>query len=66
MLAANTIDWNGVVRAATEAGYEGGFGLEYVIMEEPIVADIGNLSETIRLRDLLRRASDRFSSLGAG
>jgi sugar phosphate isomerase/epimerase len=54
-MAKNTIDWSRVVRAAGEAGYEGYFGLEYVIMDRDIVENVDPLSETIRLRDVLRK-----------
>ena len=52
-LANNTIDWKGVVHAADQADYQGFFGLEYVVMDVEVVEDVDNLSETIRLRDLL-------------
>ena len=61
-LAKNTIDWQGVVQAASGAGYEGYFGLEYVIMDVDIVEDVDNLSETILLRDVLRAARVRRAS----
>ncbi len=53
-MAGNAIDWSRVVRVAGEAGYEGSFGLEYVIMDLDIVENVDTLSETIRLRDVLR------------
>ena len=57
-LANNTIDWEGVVRASARAGYSGYFALEYVVMEHESVADVDNISETIRLRDLLRNCDE--------
>ena len=57
-LANNTIDWEGVVRASARAGYSGYFALEYVVKEHESVADVDNISETIRLRDLLRNCEE--------
>ena len=49
---------HGVVRASARAGYSGYFALEYVVKEHESVADVDNISETIRLRDLLRNCEE--------
>lgn len=55
-LQDNTIDFPRIVRLALRGGYEGFFGLELVWMEVWECDRVDNVSETIRLRDLVRSA----------
>ena len=55
-LKNNTIDYRRVVRALRRSGYPGYIGLEYVRMDNEIVPDVDNLSETVMLRDLIIKA----------
>ena len=55
-LKQNTIDYRRVVRALRRSGYPGYIGLEYVRMDNEIVPDVDNLSETVMLRDLIAKA----------
>lgn len=49
----NTIDYERVVKVMKETGYEGYIGLEYVWQDWEQMNEVDNLSETIRLRDLI-------------
>ena len=55
-LADNTINFAGIVKAMKKTGYSGYLGVEYVRMNEDVVPDVDNLSETILMRDLLTKA----------
>ncbi len=55
-LADNTIDFARVIKAMKRSNYSGFIGVEYVRMDEDVVPDVDNLSETILLRDLLKKA----------
>jgi sugar phosphate isomerase/epimerase len=55
-LKNNTIDYRRVVRAMKRSEYPGYIGLEYVRMDNEIVPDVDNLSETVMLRDLITKA----------
>ena len=55
-LKNNTIDYRRVVRAMKRENYPGYIGLEYVRMDNEIVPDVDNLSETVMLRDLIAKA----------
>lgn len=52
-----TIDFERLVEACAAAGYTGYFALEYVWMEKWDCNRVDNLSETVLLRDRLRRAA---------
>ncbi len=52
----NTIDYERVLRAMKQSGYAGYLGLEYVWIDWQHCNDVDNVSETILLRDLLRKA----------
>jgi sugar phosphate isomerase/epimerase len=52
-----TIDFERLVRAGAEAGYSGYFGLEYVWIDTWDCKRVDNLSETVLLRDRLRKAA---------
>jgi sugar phosphate isomerase/epimerase len=51
----NTIDYGGVLRAMAKVGYQGYIGIEYVWIDWEHCNEVDNISETIQLRDLLRR-----------
>jgi sugar phosphate isomerase/epimerase len=55
-MARNTINYAGVVRAMKRAKFSGFIGVEYVRMGLDIVPDVDNLSETVIMRDLIRKA----------
>ncbi|HZM05333.1 MAG TPA: sugar phosphate isomerase/epimerase [Candidatus Saccharimonadales bacterium] len=55
-LAKNTIDYARVLRAMQQAGYRGYVGVEYVWVDWEHCNEVDNLSETIQLRDFLRKA----------
>jgi sugar phosphate isomerase/epimerase len=52
----NTIDYARVLRAMRKAGYRGYVGVEYVWIDWEHCNEVDNLSETIQLRDFLRKA----------
>jgi sugar phosphate isomerase/epimerase len=54
-IGQNTIDYARVLRAMQKAGYKGYVGVEYVWIDWEHCNEVDNLSETIQLRDLLRR-----------
>lgn len=54
-LAHNTIDYAGVLRAMRKSKYAGYVGVEYVWIDWEHCNEVDNLSETILLRDLLKR-----------
>jgi sugar phosphate isomerase/epimerase len=54
-MGENTIDFDGVVRAMQKVKYPGFVVLEYVWTEWMDLNRVDNLSETVILRDLLRR-----------
>jgi len=51
----NTIDYARVLRAMKKANYKGYVGVEYVWIDWEHCNDVDNLSETIQLRDFLRK-----------
>ena len=51
----NTIDYARVLRAMRKAGYQGYVGVEYVWIDWEHCNEVDNLSETIQLRDFLRK-----------
>ncbi|HSU53572.1 MAG TPA: sugar phosphate isomerase/epimerase [Candidatus Dormibacteraeota bacterium] len=51
----NTIDYRGVLRAMKKSGYAGYLGVEYVWIDWEHCNEVDNLSETIQLRDFLRK-----------
>ena len=51
----NTIDYARVLRAMKKAGYSGYVGVEYVWIDWEHCNEVDNLSETIQLRDFLRK-----------
>ena len=51
----NTIDYARVVRAMKKTGYKGYLGVEYVWIDWEHCNEVDNLSETIQMRDFLRR-----------
>jgi sugar phosphate isomerase/epimerase len=53
------IDFERLLRAATAAGYSGYYCLEYVWIENWDCNRVDNLSETVLLRDRLRKAAER-------
>ncbi|MFI5357057.1 MAG: sugar phosphate isomerase/epimerase family protein [Opitutales bacterium] len=53
----NTIDYARVLRAMRAAGYRGWVGVEYVWIDWEHCNESDNLSETIQLRDFLRRTA---------
>jgi sugar phosphate isomerase/epimerase len=53
----NTIDYARVLRAMQKTGYKGYVGVEYVWIDWEHCNEVDNLSETIQLRDFLRKAS---------
>jgi sugar phosphate isomerase/epimerase len=55
-LGANTIDYARVVEVMRRTGYRGYIGIEYVWMDWEHCNEVDNVSETIRLRDLIRNA----------
>ena len=52
----NTIDYARIVRAMKETGYRGYIGIEYVWTDWEHCNEVDNLSETILLRDFIRKA----------
>jgi sugar phosphate isomerase/epimerase len=54
-VAHNTIDYGAMLRKLKQLGYNRWIELEYVWMEAWRCNEVDNLSETIRLRDLLRK-----------
>lgn len=54
-MTENTIDYNGIIRAMEKVKYKGFVVLEYVWTEWMDLNRVDNVSETIILRDLLRR-----------
>jgi len=55
-LKENTIDYARVVRAMKKTGYRGYIGIEYVWIDWEHCNEVDNLSETILLRDFIRKA----------
>jgi len=51
----NTIDYGRVVRTMRKTGYKGYIGVEYVWVDWEHCNEVDNLSETIRMRDFLRK-----------
>jgi hypothetical protein len=51
----NTIDYSRVLRLLTKASYRGYVGVEYVWTDWEHCNEVDNLSETIQLRDFLRK-----------
>ena len=54
-MTENTIDYDGILRAMEKVKYRGFVVLEYVWTEWMDLNRVDNVSETIILRDLLRR-----------
>jgi sugar phosphate isomerase/epimerase len=54
-LPNNTIDYGRVVRTMKKTGYKGYVGVEYVWIDWEHCNEVDNLSETIQMRDFLRR-----------
>lgn len=54
-MSQNTIDWERIVDLARELGYDGYLALEYVYTEWEDCNDSDTVSETVILRDRLRR-----------
>jgi sugar phosphate isomerase/epimerase len=54
-LPDNTIDYARVVRTMKKTGYKGYIGVEYVWIDWEHCNEVDNLSETIQMRDFLRR-----------
>jgi len=52
----NTIDYARIVREMKKAGYRGYIGIEYVWTDWEHCNEVDNLSETILLRDFIRKA----------
>jgi len=52
----NTIDYARIVRAMKKTGYRGYIGIEYVWTDWEHCNEVDNLSETILLRDFIRKA----------
>jgi len=52
----NTIDYPRVVRLMKQTGYRGFIGIEYVWIDWEHCNEVDNLSETILLRELIRKA----------
>jgi sugar phosphate isomerase/epimerase len=59
-LGQNTIDYAGVLQAMQAAGYRGWIGVEYVWIDWEHCNESDNISETVRLRDLLRAAAAKL------
>jgi sugar phosphate isomerase/epimerase len=57
----NTIDYAGVLRAMRRCGYSGYVGVEYVWIDWEHCNEVDNLSETIQMRDFLRREMARLN-----
>jgi sugar phosphate isomerase/epimerase len=55
-LKENTIDYARVVRVMKKSGYRGYIGIEYVWIDWEHCNEVDNLSETILLRDFIRKA----------
>ena len=55
-LQHNTIDYARVLRAMREVNYQGYVGVEYVWIDWEHCNEVDNLSETIQLRDFLRKS----------
>ena len=55
-LKRNTIDYARIVRRMKHTGYRGYIGIEYVWMDWEHCNEVDNLSETILLRDVIRKA----------
>jgi sugar phosphate isomerase/epimerase len=53
----NTIDYARVVRTMKKTGYKGYLGVEYVWIDWEHCNEVDNISETIRMRDFLRKKS---------
>ena len=53
-LRENRIDFESMIDALEESGYDGYFGLEYIWLNWEHCNECDNLSETILLRDRLR------------
>lgn len=56
----NTIDYARVVRAMKRTDYSGYVGVEYVWIDWEHCNEVDNLSETIQMRDFLRKEMVRF------
>ena len=54
-LQNNTIDYARVLRVMAKTGYRGYVGVEYVWIDWEHCNEVDNLSETIQLRDILRK-----------
>jgi sugar phosphate isomerase/epimerase len=59
---ANTIDYAGVLRAMGRCGYAGYLGVEYVWIDWEHCNEVDNLSETIQMRDFLRKEMARHKT----
>lgn len=59
LYAQNTIDYARVLRALRRSHYRGYVGVEYVWIDWEHCNEVDNLSETIQLRDFLRRQAKR-------
>lgn len=55
-LQENTIDYARIARTMQRTGYRGYIGIEYVWIDWEHCNEVDNLSETIRLRDVMRAA----------
>jgi sugar phosphate isomerase/epimerase len=56
-LTRNTIDYERVVKKMAEVGYQGWIGIEYVWIDWEKMNEVDNVSESIRLRDLIRKTA---------
>ncbi len=56
----NTIDYPRMVRAMAKAGYRGWIGIEYIWIDWEKCNESDTISETIQMRDLVRRAAARL------
>jgi sugar phosphate isomerase/epimerase len=56
-LTKNTIDYERVVKKMAETDYNGWVGIEYVWIDWENMNEVDNVSESIRLRDLIERTA---------
>jgi sugar phosphate isomerase/epimerase len=59
-LKQNTIDYPRMVAAMAKAGYRGWIGVEYIWIDWEHCNESDTISETIQLRDLLRRTAEKL------
>ncbi len=56
-LTKNTIDYERVVKKMAESGYQGWIGIEYVWIDWENMNEVDNVSESIRLRELIEKTA---------